>query len=530
MLDALSPRALSLWLAMLAIAIGPLVFSIARRASRGLSFMDGLLLGSVGSLLLFHVIPDALEHGRWLAGLALLLGPALPLILEKAEWAGQERSARFAALIGAFVVLVHGVMDGAALGDAPPNARALSWAIVLHRVVDGALLWWLLRRRIGRAVTLLVLGLLGAATLLGFFITLDTHAHGSPAVAAFEAFVAGTLLFLLASHRSSAASDTADALTKVAALVGIALGLGLTFMIPVDHSVSAFMHRLVQTSQTTAPAILAGYVGLVVVGRLTAGRPHIRSMLRDAHIEALPLAIVTLGPFVGLLWFASQGATPFLARRAEKNLSKDRATYATGKTGETRATGTTRATGATRAPERSEIAVIDESIGRAWIGIYAATLLLQPLFDLSDWPPVVALLLAALTGGCFRISALGALPIASALIAAGAPLGAGVAFALAAGEASMPAPANAAEGTHPHGLHLRRSAWLQRIGIAAVAGLVAHGLTGGTRMEWALAAVWHPSAIALLALLVVSLVRRGPFALIDGLVSKGAHGSHAQHS
>ncbi|MBK8013017.1 MAG: hypothetical protein IPK13_16875 [Deltaproteobacteria bacterium] len=540
MFDPLSARGLSLLLSMLAIAIGPVAFSLLRRTSRGLSFMDGLVLGSVGSLLLFHVVPEALEAGGGLAGLALLLGPVLPLALEKVEWAGQGRSARFAAVLGALVVLVHGVMDGAALGDAPPSARALSWAIVSHRVIDGALLWWLLRRSVGRNWTLLILGVLGAATVLGFFITLDAHAHGSPAMSAFEAFVAGTLLFLLASHRSSAATkddtcyapphsarssptasrpdpkripsidntgerDASDSLTRLAALMGVALGLSVTWVIPFDHSVLSFMQRLTQTSQATAPAILAGYIGLMICDRLLVltNRPRARAFIRETNLEALPLAIMILGPGAGMLWLGMHATSTFLARQSQP--------LETHETHETSPSG---------------LAVLDETIGRAWIGIYTAALLVQPLFDLSPWPPLLTIPLAALAGGCFRISALGALPIAAALIALGAPVGAGLAFGLAA--ARNRAPPKPSETARNSGLYLIRSAWFQRLGMAVAAGVIAHGLTDGPRIAWSPPA-WHPAAVALLGLLVFSLVRRGPFALIDGLVNKRAHGSHGRH-
>lgn len=192
-----------LLVSLLALAVGPLVYRVAGGHPRMLSFLDGFNLTAITGLVLLAVVPEAVRHREWatpLFAVAGFLGPGMAERFLRSPHGGLHR---IALLLGAVVISLHSVTDGAALatsGTASGEVAAghlLPLAVLLHQVPVGMTVWWLLRR-IGLVIVLLAFALMAAATIGGYFAggamlaTLSVRE-----VEWFQAFVGGSLLHVV---------------------------------------------------------------------------------------------------------------------------------------------------------------------------------------------------------------------------------------------------------------------------------------------------------------------------------------------
>ena len=183
----------------------------------------------------------------------------------------------------------------------------LPWAVVLHRLPVGLMVWFLIRPVYGLRLALATLLLIGVATVSGFFMgefavgSLTNDSRGL-----FQALVAGTLLHVVV-HRSYPIEEegASTAARRRQAGVGAVGGLVLTAFMVSDHldpaivdSARAFM-RLAWES---APALLLAYLaaglvyGFMPKGSLTwmSRGGHLSQSLRGMGF-GLPLPICSCG-------------------------------------------------------------------------------------------------------------------------------------------------------------------------------------------------------------------------------------------
>jgi len=196
-----------LLLSLLALAIGPLVYRVAGGHPRMLSFLDGFNLTAITGLVLLAVVPEAVRLHEWAAPLFAVAGFLGPGAAERFLRSPQSGLHRIALLLGAVVISLHSVTDGAALatsaGSEPlasgeiADGHLLPLAVLLHQIPVGMTVWWLLRR-MGLPVVLLAFALMAAATISGYvaggamLATLSVRE-----VAWFQAFVGGSLLHVV---------------------------------------------------------------------------------------------------------------------------------------------------------------------------------------------------------------------------------------------------------------------------------------------------------------------------------------------
>src|SRR5690606_22662142 len=100
--------------------------------------------------------------------------------------------------VGVAGLLLHSAADGAALLSGHlGHHEALSLAVVLHNVPAGLAIWWLVQTNVSTRAAVLVMGLLTAATVAGYFAASAVASLASEAEFAWlQAFVAGSLLHL----------------------------------------------------------------------------------------------------------------------------------------------------------------------------------------------------------------------------------------------------------------------------------------------------------------------------------------------
>jgi zinc transporter ZupT len=206
----------------LALVAGPVVYWAFQRTRPLLVTLHLGLVAAVTGLLLLDVLPECLETVGFTALLAAGLGLLGPVLAERGLRGG--KSGGFLLVLAFIAILLHAFTDGVALvaghdhghghGHAEAHGHGLSlWAAVaLHRLPEGAALWWLLRPR-GRERALAGLTAVAAATTLGFVLgesalpVLDGNK-----LALFQAFVAGVLLHVVVHHYRAPQLEAAHAL------------------------------------------------------------------------------------------------------------------------------------------------------------------------------------------------------------------------------------------------------------------------------------------------------------------------------
>lgn len=251
-----------IWLAMFAPVAGALGWSIIARRPRLKATGHGFLLVSLGSLVLMFLLSDPVHDLGWRAVPVLGLGLLLPWLLERRQHTGPAHSVMEG--LGLLALLLHALLDGAALAEARPE---LSGAIVLHRLPVGAMVWWIARHQRSRPAASAILALLVGATLLGH--TLARSLLHAEVMTWIQVMVVGSLIHVLL-YPSPGHQDRPTASPRWQVVGGL-LAVVFLGLAAHDHDHGAhdrwapFAHRFIEISADTAPALIFGYIcaGLV---------------------------------------------------------------------------------------------------------------------------------------------------------------------------------------------------------------------------------------------------------------------------
>lgn len=198
---------------LVALALGPVLYRLAghagmRRAGRAAEI---LVLVAVGSLVVFHILPEAVGHAGWIAMVPLVVGLLGPTLIERWLLSSVHRAHLLVRVIVVTGLAVHAFVDG--LGLAFPGSHdetalhALPIAIALHRIPVGLVIWWLLKPAYGAKLATGVLGIIAIATINGYAAAgFFAEVVRGPVLALFQAWVAGSLLHV-AVHPLDAHGD-----------------------------------------------------------------------------------------------------------------------------------------------------------------------------------------------------------------------------------------------------------------------------------------------------------------------------------
>ena len=263
---------------VLILAAVPVIYRLCRGRSQALTALDGFVFVSMGGIILLDFLPHAIDEGGWLCVLFAAVGVGLPTMIERRGHKLGEHFHRLALYLGLLGLLIHSMLDGAALAISAGDST-LPIAVILHRLPVGLTVWWLVRWSKGRGTALLLLAALGILTALGYFTGSEFLAglKGS-GLAWFQSLVAGSLFHVVLHRPHGAFPEEADSapgrkLPLCASGVGGFLGLGLLIFVLSGehagevHTHEAFWHSFLSLALQSAPALLLGYflAGLVAV-------------------------------------------------------------------------------------------------------------------------------------------------------------------------------------------------------------------------------------------------------------------------
>lgn len=302
-----------LWiLSIVALALAPLLHSLAHKARSALDVLDGFVLVTISGIVLMHIIPHAVESEGWIALLVALAGLLGPGMTERAMGRLAKPAHVVALLLAVAAVAVHTFMDGAALGatvaqQGQAQARTFAIAVILHRIPEGLMIWWLVRPSYGVGAAAGLLAVVGASTSIGFF---GGHAllvgAATRWLALFQALVAGSLLHVV-THRPHPIIRQSDRgnprrWSAVGALAGLGVLAAISDVHGHDEELIEMGRTLVSLSMAIAPAMLGAYVlsGLVHAWMPSApaawlGRGGALTQAFKCALYGMPLPICSCG-------------------------------------------------------------------------------------------------------------------------------------------------------------------------------------------------------------------------------------------
>lgn len=193
-------------LLLLSIAVlwtAPWIYGQIRRRERVQHLAQRAMVVLICGLVLLSILPESIRLVGWGAVLLVVVGMALPSLVERL-WHKLAVTVHWVPLaIGLFGLALHASLDGAAFVDPEHHGHthlhALPVAVVFHRFFEGLFIWLFLRPRFGTKVAASALGLISVFSLIGYFAG-DYYFHSLEDAAPFgffQALVAGSLLHLL---------------------------------------------------------------------------------------------------------------------------------------------------------------------------------------------------------------------------------------------------------------------------------------------------------------------------------------------
>lgn len=194
-----------LFASLAALIAGPILLKLLRRAEWAVQAVDAFVAITIGGLVIFDILPHCISTVGWYALPAAFIGLVGPALLHRPLNHCQHDEAPFWLSLAALAIALHALLDGVALvtpelsqhaDDA--HAHHLAYAVVAHRTLEGAGLWWLVQPRYGTRWAMAVVGLIGISTVMGYMIGQQAIALApSATLSIVQAIVAGSLLHVV---------------------------------------------------------------------------------------------------------------------------------------------------------------------------------------------------------------------------------------------------------------------------------------------------------------------------------------------
>jgi len=254
-------------LSIVALLIGPLLFNYTSKKNNMLDLFDGFIFVVIGGLVLFHILPEAIETiGLW-SILFVAIGLIGPSLAEHFFHKAASLTHKSTLILGVLGLVVHSLIDGTALIKDPNfDQLTLIIAVIAHRLPVGLTVWWLLRPHFGKGIALIVLGLMAIGTAIGSIMSEQLLPQIAPTtIALIESFIAGSVLHVV-FHRPYAEHHHAHQQTQthydgIGSLIGI-ICLVVILMTGHEHEneqAHQQLDLLVELALTLSPFLLAAY-------------------------------------------------------------------------------------------------------------------------------------------------------------------------------------------------------------------------------------------------------------------------------
>jgi hypothetical protein len=331
---------MSTWLLVFIAAVvvlpAPWLHVFSRKSPSFVSGLDGFTLIAVCGLVLLDLIPQAVHAIGVSAVLIAIGGFILPSLIERIDQRFHKGTHTWLAATGLLGLAVHSMLDGVALAlpaiehaghhhHDVHGSESTIWAVLIHRLPMGLVLWGLVAPRFGAKIATAVLSLDAVGMMTGAALcSVLVPMADSTVLMGFQAFVGGSLLHILMHRHHRHGSAQHKRRMRNAELFGAVLGgVMLYYMVDLHTALSdsasglaAFSHRLGDLWLESSPALLIGYTA---AGILTLALPRIpQSWLNGGGTLGQSLR----GVFFGLpLPICSCGVVPMYSAMAQRGIA-----------------------------------------------------------------------------------------------------------------------------------------------------------------------------------------------------------------
>lgn len=184
--------------AAVAPVVGPVLYRLLHPHPRAVGFVDGFVYVAVPVLVAWQVVPHAWAAGSVVPVVVVAAGFFVPALVEQASHALAEQTDNLVIVVGLSGLVLHALLEGAALAPVDRIDDAFALAVILHRIPVGLVIWWLIRPRFGQAAAAVGVASIVFATLGGFALGTEilSEAHGTGAEL-YQLFVSGSLVHVV---------------------------------------------------------------------------------------------------------------------------------------------------------------------------------------------------------------------------------------------------------------------------------------------------------------------------------------------
>lgn len=321
---------LPLLLSLLPLALGPMLVAWAKRSRSSAVWLDAFVIVTVGGMVLLHILPESLGRGGFWALGAFAVGLVAPVLAEQGLAPTGKGARAVTLLVALLALLFHSMIDGMWLNPSAAHAGhdhtghdhahatgLLSWAVLLHRLLEGLGIWWVIPRTLGTKMAVLASLVLGVGTIAGYWLGGDLLAHApATGIAVLEGLLCGSLAHVVVHAHIPPPRDSAGRGWQIASLFGGVAGAVVTWLLTTSHD-HAHEHAAAGAEQAhahgpgfvflnlaleSAPALVFGYLAVGLsqaflpgdwARKIMAGAP-LTQALRGMAV-GLPLPVCSCG-------------------------------------------------------------------------------------------------------------------------------------------------------------------------------------------------------------------------------------------
>ena len=183
--------------ALAAPVLGAMFYGALHPRPAATRLVDGLVYLAVPILVALQVLPQSWDARELLSLVAVAGGAGLYFVLERVSRALAAHADNVAILVALSGLVLHAFLEGAALVPGRDSDAFFVYAVVLHRLPIGLVIWWLIRPRHGRTAASIGIGVVVVATLAGAVGGGVVSLTEDGGLDLYQAFVAGSLLHVV---------------------------------------------------------------------------------------------------------------------------------------------------------------------------------------------------------------------------------------------------------------------------------------------------------------------------------------------
>jgi len=182
--------------ALIAPVAGVFLYILLHSRPQTMRLIDAIVFVALPLLVAWQIFPHVWVERQIAPLIAVIAGAGLLHLIEKISHRLARHTDNLTILLGVASMVLHALLEGGALMPATASAP-FAFAVILHRIAVGLLIWWLLEPRHGVVVAVAGVGAILAATAIGFAAGTEILPDGHAALELYQAFVAGSLLHVV---------------------------------------------------------------------------------------------------------------------------------------------------------------------------------------------------------------------------------------------------------------------------------------------------------------------------------------------